>query len=326
MTNLPNPIRATHVDLSQTPARAHDAVDAIRRAAPAPLSHSDAVIARVAWSVIVEPGDVDAGTLIRQHGPVAALRLLLNPSEVDVPARLIEQVGRQYNPSRVARRLTLTDQHEFSILTPEDDAWPAALHDLGDAAPLLLWCDGNPDVLNAERVTAIAGSRAATSYGEHVALSITTDLVAAGHAIVTGAAYGIDGMATRATLANSGTPIVVLAGGVDRPYPAGHHDLIARVAARGGVVISELPPSSAPTRWKFLQRNRIIAALSHQVVIVEAGARSGTLNAAGHANAIGRPVFAIPGPITSATSAGCHRLIQDGHARLAVSAIDLDVR
>jgi DNA processing protein len=324
MTHQPNPIQATHIDLPQTPARAHDAVDAIRRAASTPLTHSDAVIARVAWSVIVEPGNVDAGALIRQHGPAAALSLLLNPTDVDVSARLVDQAGLQYTPSRVARRLTLTDQHGFTILTPEDDSWPASLDDLGDAAPVLLWCNGNPDVLNAERVTAIAGSRAATNYGEHIALTLTTDLVAAGHAIVTGAAYGIDGMATRATLASSGTPIVVLAGGVDRPYPAGHHDLIARVAASGGVVISELPPSTAPTRWRFLQRNRIIAALARQVVIVEAGARSGTLNTAGHANTLGRAVFAVPGPITSATSAGCHRLIQAGHARLAVIASDLD--
>lgn len=323
MSTEQNPVQIVRTELPARPPLEHNAVEAIRRASSTPLTHSDAAIARVAWSVIVEPGDSEVGALIHMHGPVAALALVVNPSTGDVPDRLVSLAGAQYNPSRVARRLDLTDKYGFEILTPEDAGWPTRLAALGNTAPLLLWCHGNLEALTAERATAISGSRAATTYGEHVAMNLTSDLVAAGHVIITGAAYGIDGMATRATLASGGTPVVVLAGGVDRFCPAGHHDLIARVATNGGVVISELPPTTAPTKWRFLARNRIIAALADQVVIVEAGSRSGSLNTAGHASSIGRPVYAVPGPITSPTSAGCHRLIREGRAQIATCAAEM---
>lgn len=323
MSTKQNPVQTVRSELPARPPLEHNAVEAIRRANSTPLTYSDATIARVAWSVIVEPGDPEAGALVHMHGPVAALALVVNPSTDDVPDRLVSLAAAQYNPSRVARRLELTDKHGFAILTPEDAGWPTRLAALGDAAPLLLWCRGNIEALTSEHATAIAGSRAASSYGEHVAMNLTSDLVANGHVIITGAAYGIDGMATRAALASGGTPVVVLAGGVDRPYPAGHHDLITRVATNGGVVISELPPTTAPTKWRFLARNRIIAALADQVVIVEAGSRSGSLNTAGHANSIGRPIYAVPGPVTPPTSAGCHRLIREGRARLATCAAEM---
>jgi DNA processing protein len=323
MSTEQNPVQIVRTELPTRPLLEHNAVQAIRHDSSTTLTHSDAAIARVAWSVIVEPGDPEAGALIHTRGPVAALALVVNPSTGDVSDRLASLAGAQYYPSRVARRLELTDKHGFAILTPEDAGWPTRLAALGDTAPLLLWCRGNLEALTAEHATAISGSRAATTYGEHAALNLTSDLVANGHVIITGAAYGIDGMATRATLASGGTPVVVLAGGVDRPYPAGHYDLITRVATNGGAVISELPPTTAPTKWRFLARNRIIAALGDQVVIVEAGNRSGSLHAAGHANSIGRPVYAVPGPITSPTSAGCHRLIREGRAQIATCAAEM---
>ncbi|MCS5735669.1 DNA-processing protein DprA [Herbiconiux daphne] len=323
MSTEQNPIQTIRTELPAQLPLEHNAVEAIRRASSTPLTYSDAAIARVAWSVIIEPGDPEAGALIHTHGPVAALALVVNQSTGDAPGRLANLAGAQYNPSRVARRLELTDKHGFAILTPEDAGWPTRVAALGDAAPLLFWCRGNLEALNSEHSTAISGSRAATTYGEHVAMNLTSDLVANGHVIITGAAYGIDGMATRATLASGGTPAVVLAGGVDRFYPAGHHDLITRVATNGGVVISELPPTTAPTKWRFLARNRIIAALADQVVIVEAGSQSGSLNTAGHAKSIGRPVYAVPGPVTSPTSAGCHRLIREGRARLVTCAAEM---
>ncbi|NYE18109.1 DNA protecting protein DprA [Microbacterium immunditiarum] len=166
------------------------------------------------------------------------------------------------------------------------------------------------------------GSRAATSYGEHVATELTTALVERGHAIITGAAYGIEAAATRATLTALGTPIAVLAGGIDRPYPAGHTSLLERVAATGAV-ISEVPPRHTPTKWRFLARGRILAALAQQIVIVEAGWRSGALNTATHAIALDRFLGAVPGPITSAASAGCHRVIRELDAHLVTSADDI---
>jgi DNA processing protein len=117
-------------------------------------------------------------------------------------------------------------------------------------------------------------------------------------------------MAHRAALASSGRTIAVLAGGVDRFYPSGHEALLTRMVEEGAVV-SELPCGAAPTKWRFLQRNRLIAAASRATIVLEAGWRSGSLNTAGHAAALGRPLGAVPGPVTSAASAGCHRLIRD---------------
>ncbi|HKT57891.1 MAG TPA: DNA-processing protein DprA, partial [Microbacterium sp.] len=145
------------------------------------------------------------------------------------------------------------------------------------------------------------------------------ELAGRGVTIVSGGAYGVDGCAHRAALGAGGTTIAVMAGGVERAYPAGHADLFERVAARGAV-ISEVPCGGAPTKWRFLARNRVIAALSGVTVVVEAGTRSGSLNTAGHAAALGRPIGAVPGPVTSASSVGCHRLLREFDARCVTDA------
>jgi DNA processing protein len=169
---------------------------------------------------------------------------------------------------------------------------------------------------------SLVGARAATGYGEHVAMEASAGLVDRGFAIVSGAAYGIDGMAHRAALASSGTTVAVLAGGLDRFYPSGHEALLTRIV-ESGLVLSEVPPGTPPTKWRFLQRNRLIAALSCATVVLEAGWRSGSLNTAGHAAALGRPLGAVPGPVTSAASAGCHRLIREYDAVLVTTAAEM---
>ena len=126
-------------------------------------------------------------------------------------------------------------------------------------------------------------------------------------------------MAHRAALASDGTTIAFLAGGIDRFYPLGHESLLTRIAQTGAVV-SELPCGAAPTKWRFLQRNRLIAAASQATVVLEAGIRSGSLNTAGHAAALGRPLGAVPGPVTSPASAGCHRLLREFDAVCVVDA------
>ena len=179
---------------------------------------------------------------------------------------------------------------------------------------------GRPDALDWSVPTiALVGARAATGYGEHVAMEASAGLVDRGFAIVSGGAYGIDGMAHRAALASDGTTIAFLAGGVDRFYPLGHESLLTRIAQTGAVV-SELPCGAAPTKWRFLQRNRLIAAASQATVVLEAGIRSGSLNTAGHAAALGRPLGAVPGPVTSPASAGCHRLLREFDAMCVVDA------
>ncbi|TFD26998.1 DNA-processing protein DprA [Cryobacterium cryoconiti] len=159
-----------------------------------------------------------------------------------------------------------------------------------------------------------------TGYGEHVPMEITAGLVARGHIIVGTGSYGFAGMAHRAALAAGGHTVVVSASGLGRPFPAGDGDLLTRITERGAIV-TELPPHRAPTKWTFIQRGRLAAALTDAVLIVEAGFRSGSLNVAGHATALGRPLGAVPGPITSPTSAGCSRLIRD-HGATLISTTD----
>lgn len=209
------------------------------------------------------------------------------------------------------------------LLVPGDTGWPRGFADLGDHAPLALWVRGSVTALDRRGGSiAVVGSRDASSYGEHVAMDLGAGLCDRGFTVVSGAAYGIDGMAHRASLASRGTTVAYLAGGVDRLYPAAHHDLLLRIAATGAVA-SELPCGSAPTKWRFLQRNRLIAAASDATVVVEAGRRSGSLNTAGHAAALGRPIGAVPGPVTSASSEGCHRLLREYDAVCVTSAADV---
>jgi DNA processing protein len=178
------------------------------------------------------------------------------------------------------------------------------------APPLALWVKGPDDpAALAVRSVAIIGARAATDYGMRVAAELAGDLAAQGVAVVSGGAYGIDACAHRAALAAGGQTVLVSAAGLDRPYPAAHGGLYEQVA-RQGLLISESPPGDAPFRRRFLTRNRLIAAFGSGSVIVEAGWRSGALNTAAHARRLGRAVMAVPGPVGSAMSAGCHALLR----------------
>ncbi|GAB3410922.1 DNA-processing protein DprA [Schumannella luteola] len=209
------------------------------------------------------------------------------------------------------------------LVVPGDPDWPARLDDLGPHGPVALWARGDRGVLTRlDDSIALVGARAATGYGEHVTAEASAGLVDRGYAVVSGAAYGIDGVAHRAALASGGDTVAVLAGGLDRFYPSGHEALLQRIVERG-VVIAEVPAGSAPTKWRFLQRNRLIAALSAATVIVEAGRRSGSLNTAGHAAELGRPLGAVPGPVTSTASAGCHRLLRDYGATCVTNADEM---
>jgi DNA processing protein len=163
---------------------------------------------------------------------------------------------------------------------------------------------------------AVVGARACTAYGEHVAAELAAVVAERGWTVVSGAAYGIDAAAHRGALAVGGTTVAVLACGVDVAYPRGHAGLLARVVDDGGAVVSELPPGERVTRTRFLERNRVIAALTRGTVVVEAAARSGALSTAGRARDLGRHVMAVPGPVTSAASVGCHEALRTKDASL----------
>jgi len=292
------------------------------------------VFARAAWSGIVEPGDRVAGLLWSALGVAQALESLISeekPQRVtkrvadalgdrghDVDDNLTEVIGEACN--RWRPRLSATESRAHleraarlgvTYVIPGDEHWPAQLDDLSAHGPAGLWLRGDVAALGAaRRSVSVVGARASTGYGEHVTMEIVAGLCDRGFAVVSGAAYGIDGMAHRAALASEATTLAVLAGGVDRLYPSGHDTLLKRIIETGAVV-SELPCGWAPTRWRFLQRNRLIAALGQATAVMEAGWRSGSLNTAHHALSLDRPVGAVPGPVTSASSAGCHRLLRE---------------
>ncbi|GAA1567632.1 DNA-processing protein DprA [Leucobacter aridicollis] len=312
----------------------------------------ETLLARVVWSRVTEPGDATAGALVAALGPLLALDLLTSRDPARAFAGTLRDRGGSgrageagtvgpdpdaLSPRRLRAgvkrwlpRLSRADSFkdlstaaalQLRVVTPESHIWPAQLNGLGPHSPHALWVRGDPRAV-APPSLAVVGARASTTYGGQVTMDLAGEACDAGFTIVSGAAYGIDAVAHRTALA-AGTPTVaVLAGGVDRPYPAAHDRLLSHVADQGAVC-AELPPGAAPTRWRFLQRNRIIAALSRGVLVTEAGVRSGTLNTAGHAAELGRALGAVPGPITSPASAGCHRLVREYGAMLVTTRAEV---
>lgn len=261
--------------------------------------------ARVAWARLAEPADVDVARRIVAVGAEDALH------GVGADTALARRIAERLPELDVDRDQAIARRLGARLLIPGDEEWPTALDDLV-APPVCLWVLG-PEHLGevSARSVAVVGARAATGYGVHVAKELGAGLAERGFAVVSGAAYGIDGAAHEGALAVDGVTIAVLAGGVDRPYPAGHASLLKRIADTG-LVVSEVPPGSAPTRWRFLSRNRVIATLTQGTVVVEAGLRSGSRNTARVAEEHLRVVCAVPGPISSAVSAGCHELVRAG--------------
>ncbi|MFT4235125.1 MAG: DNA-processing protein DprA [Microbacterium sp.] len=285
------------------------------------------LIARAAWTVLAEPGDGTAGALIAAIGPEGAIETAVSRPAALPSAELREGRSRwkeRLRPELLRQALSEALRRGMTLLTPEDDRWPGdRLEALGDNAPIALWVRGGAEHLgNLRAAISIVGARAATGYGTHMASELAAELAGRGVAIISGAAYGIDGAAHRGALGATGLTLAVVAGGVDRVYPAGHARLFAELTEQGAVM-SESAPGGAPTKWRFLARNRVIAALGDATVVVEAGERSGALNTAGHAAAMGRPLGAVPGAVTSSQSAGCHRLLRDFDAACVTCADDV---
>lgn len=212
---------------------------------------------------------------------------------------------------------------DVTVLHPDRRGWPSQLDDLESSAPRQLWVSGCGDLrLLALRSVAIVGARNATAYGIAMAGMLAAELSAAGWCVVSGAAFGIDSAAHRGVLAADGSTVAVMAGGVDVPVPRSHASLLALIA-ENGLVISEYGPGVGPRRPSFLERNRLIAALTRATIVVEAGHRSGSLNTAEWAALLGRRVLAVPGPASSAMSRGTHDLIRRGVATLVQDCSDV---
>jgi DNA processing protein len=297
----------------------------------------DVLVARAFLNRVSEPDCVPVWIAVRQDGPVETVNAIRSGrARADVLAATASR-ARGADPQA---DLEAAHRRGVRLIVPESDEWPhfamsaleaagarraaqyenrrrAALKRGHDPAPergelippLALWVRGPLDLAPVGvRSVGIVGARAATAYGEEVAAELAYGLAERGFVVVSGGAYGIDASAHRAALAAQGETVLVSAGGLDRAYPSGNAALFERVA-ESGLLLSESPPGAAPQRRRFLTRNRLIAALSTGTVVGEAAARSGAANTAWHCTELGRPLMAVPGPVTSSMSVGCHRLL-----------------
>ncbi|MEU0934521.1 DNA-processing protein DprA [Embleya sp. NPDC005971] len=282
--------------------------------------------ARAALTRLVEPGDEAFGRAVRVHG---AARLL---ADLRAGRALPVELARR-DPAGYRVRLGGHDDPEHDLariaglggdfVVPGDPGWPTQLDDLGDTRPLGLWVRGAATLrLAALRSVAVVGARACTDYGAHVAATLAADLAEAGWTVVSGGAYGVDAAAHRGALVVAGPTVAVLACGIDVHYPRGHERLLTRIAEEG-TVVTELPPGAHPTRYRFVERNRVIAALTRGTVVVEAALRSGALISARRAARLGRQVMGVPGPVGSPSSAGVHALLREPGSVLVTRAAEV---
>ncbi|WP_461004412.1 DNA-processing protein DprA [Trueperella pyogenes] len=271
--------------------------------------------ARIEWSRITGGADPMAYTLIEHLGPVDALEAIREPRQFDEPMRQQVERWRHRLAHQEPFHLRALEKSRTCVIAPEDALWPGQLNDLGSQAPLLLWVKGNPEVLAPQSV-AIVGSRAASSSGLRTARDFAYE-ISEQATVVSGGAFGIDAAAHNGALLAKKPTVIVSAGGVDRVYPRAHESLYAQTIRSGGAVVSESPLGAAPQRFRFLARNRIIAALTRATLVVEAPIRSGALSTARHAQNIGRPVGAVPGPIDAAYCRGCIDLLRNDATAIA---------
>jgi len=307
-------------------------------------SAADERYARAALTYLAEPADRVLGALVRVHGAARtfeAIRAGGDPSDdavgpygaaspdgpVGVPRPAVRKAMERWRV-RLTELPTPDQVAAFArsgirLVCPGDQEWPGQLADLGDERPYALWLRGNADLrFSCLRSVAVVGSRAATAYGSYVAAEFAASVSARGWAVVSGGAFGVDASAHQGALAADGVTVAVLACGVDIPYPAAHTDLLEAIAAQG-VIVSEWPPGRNVSRLRFLVRNRVIAALATGTLVVEAGQRSGAISTARHARDLGRCLMAVPGPITSDLSVGCHHIIREWQGTLVTSAADV---
>ncbi|MHB9858761.1 DNA-processing protein DprA [Streptomyces sp. YIM S03343] len=269
-------------------------------------------LARVFLSRVVEPGDEVAGRWVRERGAGEVVRRLREggPPLPGVSGTRWAGLLARAERARPEDDLAVAREAGVRFVPPGAAEWPGQLDDLGDGRPLGLWVRGRPSLrMWALRSVAVVGARACTEYGAHVATALAAGLAEHGWVVVSGGAYGVDGAAHRGALGAGGATVAVLACGIDRPYPRGHAELIGRIGQQG-LVVGELPPGDHPTPSRFVLRNRVIAALTRGTVVVEAACRSGSLVTARAARRLGRHMIGVPGPVTSALSAGVHELLR----------------
>ena len=264
----------------------------------------------------IEPGHFFWSGEISAHGPLKVLESILSAS---YPAEKTKAIIASIRVADVGQILCEIEKAGAQFLTPEHDHWPIGVNQLVNP-PIGLIVKGESKCLITDSL-AIVGSRKPTNYGANVASEFARGFSDLGWTIISGGAYGIDSYAHRATLQANGATIAVLATGIEVAYPKSNQKLFNEMSAHGAL-ISELMPYESAMPSRFLVRNRLIASIAKATLVVEAAYKSGSLRTAHDAAELLRPVMAIPGPINSAMSQGCHRLISERAAELITSVAD----
>jgi DNA processing protein len=265
-------------------------------------------IARVAWSVIAQPGSSWVSALIAESGATEALERALDISaDETLPYNL--PLDRRAVARRTAEALQISADRGYRLLSPSQEGWPSQLDAMTDEAPLLLWVQGDAALLSS-LTTVVTGTRAMSAHGLHMALELASGLADHGHTIVAGGEPGIDTAAHRGAIAMTGRTIAVIADSLDRMNTDGTASLVADV----GAVVSEIPLGAGVRSLGVTRRNRVLGALGHSTVIVEAGLHSEVLGIAASAAAVGRGVGAVPRNSEGVGSVGCDHLLASGVA------------
>lgn len=293
-------------------------------------------IARAGLLRVAEPPAPALVAFVAEYGPVTAWQRICTGNVPSVLMRWVTArcAGREPKDLRqqAISDLRAAARHGARLVIPEDDEWPEATmigFSMANRAhlpvPLGLYLRGAALPADQRGVVTVIGSRACTAYGRRFGGELAGDLAAAGCLVVSGAAFGVDAAAHHGAIQAAGpaATVAVLACGIDRVYPIANRELIDRIASGGGAVVSEYPPGTTPARHRFLVRNRLIAAFGAITVVVEAGPRSGTISTANAARDLNRVVMAVPGPVTSALSVGCHELLRTEGVLLAANARDV---
>jgi len=307
-------------------------------------------------AMITEPGDRMAGALARSLGKLVLVDLLIDGLETRAVVQALQQHGQldscrqsfgdlegtladsrqrwlpRLSKSRLEHLFSQSAALKLQLVTAEDAHWPVGLDDLQDSAPALLFIEGESATLTKlSQGVSIVGSRVATSYGLQVTSTLVRELAQVARPTVSGGAVGIDAQVHRSSIVQNLPTVAVqvhrssieqklpsvavMAGGMDRKYPSANFKLFKQISNQG-VLLSEMPPGVAPTRWRFLQRNRLIAALTPTTVVIEAGIRSGSIRTANNALELTRDLYAVPGSVLSGTSLGTNMLIADSKAQI----------
>ena len=273
--------------------------------------------ARLILFSIIQPADPFWSYEINQRGGLSVYHRIISGNYYLKQQEILKL--QQQIMQRQVKDLELEISKAGGVfITPEDNDWPISLADLA-TQPIGLVIVGDRSVLlKLDKSISIVGSRQPTNYGLQLSYSLASQASLAQLVVVSGGAYGIDTASHQGALSVGGLSIAILAGGINRLYPLENKKLFKDIT-KSGLLISEVMPNIESKPYRFLIRNRLIAALSRSTVVVEAKFISGSIRTARDAAEIFRPVFAIPGPVTSPLSEGCHRLIAERVADIATS-------